>query len=309
MTEQQMKEDLSTLSDTVPLVTKSVTQAVEAAEALEQAAEALLQDVDEARQEVASHLNKVRDALPTLVVQIEIDTGRIGTAGDDASKAWDETHDAWGTAQDRLEKEAEEVLAARLELQGHLTEAGTKVDQSQAEGEAAVDALETEAQEAETKLAAAAQAVGEEVNELKQFMDIARSSLKDACATLAQRLLSLGEELEREAEQIIEDLKTKKEAQLDETKEQLGDLSGEARSEVEITGDRAQRTAVTPVTEAGDDLGVELERLSANTEKGEETLRREGLELAQALSQVETEAGRLPEGIRQIDETARTLGL
>ena len=79
MTEQQMKEDLHTLSDTVPLVTQSMSQAVEAAEALEQAADALLQDVDEARQEVAAHLSKVQDALPPLVVQVETDTGRIGS--------------------------------------------------------------------------------------------------------------------------------------------------------------------------------------------------------------------------------------
>jgi hypothetical protein len=309
MTEQQMVEDLTTLSDTVPLLSTKVSQAVEAAEALEQAAEALLQDVDEARQEVALHLTRVGDALPPLAVQVETDTGRLGASGDDAVKAWDQAHEDLGSAQDRLEKEAEEVLAARSELQRHLTEAGTKVDQSQTEGEAAVNALETEAQEAETKLTAAAQAVTEEVSELKQFLDVARSSLEDACGTLAQRLLSLGEELQREAEQIIEDLREKQREHLGNTQEPLADLSDHVLANVEDTIDRALRTAATPTTDAGLELRTELERLSASAEKGEEALRREGQELEQALAQLAEEASHIPEGIRQIDQTARTLGL
>lgn len=309
MTQEQMMDDLRTLSDTLPLLTERVSRAVEGAEALEEAAEALLQDVGEARQEVAGQLDRVRDALPPLAVQIETDTPRIGTAGDDAVKAWDEAHEDLGAAQDRLEKEADEALTARSELQRHLIEVGAKVDQSQAEGEAAVNALEGEAREAETKLGAAAQAVGEEVSELKQFLEVARGSLQEASSTLAQRLLSLGQELEREATQIIEDLRDKQKAHLGNTQDPLADLSDLVLENVEDTAERALRTAATPATDASLELRTELERLSATAEKGEEALRREGQELEQALAQLEAEASCIPEGIRQIDQAARTLGL
>lgn len=306
---EQLKEDLSTLSDTVPLLSTKVSQAVEAAEALEQAAEALLQEVDEARQEVASQLTKVHEALPGLAVQLETDAGRVGASGDEAVKAWDEAHEDMGDAHGQLEKEAEELMAACSDLQRHLTEVGSKVDQSQAEGEAAVGALETEAQEAETKLTAAAQAVSDEVGELKQFLDIARSSLQDACAVLAQRLLSLGEEMQHEAEQIIEDLRGKHKEHLEHSQDPLADLNDHVLANVEDTGERVLRTAATPSTDAGLELRTELERLSATAEKGEEALRREGQELEQALAQLAGEADRIPEGIRQIDQAARTLGL
>jgi prefoldin subunit 5 len=269
----------------------------------------LLQEVGEARQEVASHLAKVHEALPGLAVQLETDAGRVGASGDDAVKAWDEAHEDLSAAHDRLEKEAEELVAARTDLQRHLAEVGSKVDQSQAEGEAAVGALETEAQEAETKLTAAAQAVGEEVNELKQFLDVARSSLQDACAVLAQRLLSLGEEMQHEAEQIIEDLRAKHKEHLEHSQDPLVDMADHVLANADDTGERVQRNAATPSTDAGLELRTELERLSATAEKGEEALRREGQELEQALAQLAGEADRIPEGIRQIDQAARTLGL
>ena len=305
----QLKEDLATLSDTIPLLSTKVSQAVEAAEALEQDAEALLHEVDEARQEVASHLAKVHEALPGLAVQLETDAGRVGAAGDDAVKAWDEAREDMAGAHSQLENEAQELMAACGDLQRHLTEVGSKVDQSQAEGEAAMGALETEAQEAETKLTAAAQAVSQEVDELKQFLDIARSSLQDACTVLAQRLLSLGEEMQHEAEQIIEDLRGKHKEHLEHSQDPLADLTDHVLANVEETGERVLRTAATPATDAGLELRTELERLSATAEKGEEALRREGQELEQALAQLAGEADRIPEGIRQIDQAARTLGL
>jgi hypothetical protein len=306
---RQLEEDLATLSDTVPLVSGRTSRAVQAADELEQAADALLQEVDEARQELTVQLAQVGDALPPLVVQLQTGSGHVGSGGDEIGKAWDETHDALGTAQDELGKQAAGVLAAGKELQRHLAEVGTRLDQSQAQAEAAVDALESEAKEAEAKLSAAAQVVTGEVAEVKQFLEIARGSVKDACAALSQRLLGLCQEMESEAGQIVEELGKVKSRHLGATREHLEEMHVQVRAVVEQADERYAETAVAPAAEAGLELRTELQRLSATAEKGEESMRDRVRELEQSLAELATEAGRIPEGIRQIEESARTLGL
>jgi hypothetical protein len=303
----QLQQDLNTLSDTVPLLAKGVTDALQEAQSLENAATELLQEISEARQEASVHLNKLRDALPALVVQLDADEKRLVAAGDEVEKAWSDARAALTAAEERLESEADDLMSSRLQLHQAVAEAGTKVDQSTAIGDAAIDRIEQESQESQKELEAASDQVTDQVKNLRAFLDTAESSMSAACDALLKRLTGLGQRLEQEATSIVEGLDQKFQDHISAVQATLGDMIQTVDDGVRDAADRSERTMSEPVDEAGLELKTELERISAGAGKLDSELRQQDQAFDQALLEAEAEASAVPEGIRQIDAASQAL--
>jgi hypothetical protein len=303
----QLQQDLNTLSDTVPLLAKGVSSALQEAQSLENAATELLQEIAEARQETSVHLSKLRDALPALAQQLDEDEKRLVAAGDEAEKAWSAAREALTAAEQRLETEADELLASRGELHQAVAEAGTKVDQSTGIGDAAVDRIEQESQESRKELETAADAVTEEVKNLKDFLGVAESSMSAASDALLKRITELAQRLEQEATKIVEDLDQKFQDHFSAVKDTVDDLIQTVDDGVKDAAERSEDKMTTPIGEAGLELRTELERISAAAEKQDTTLRQQDQAFDQALLEAEGEASVVPEGIRQIEAASQAL--
>src|SRR5262245_10430916 len=118
-----LMEDLHTLSDAIPLLTKHVEDAKHEAEALQSAAQELQHDVDTARGEAATHLAAVKDALPALVVQLEADEKQLKDAEDALTAAWVAADPVFVQGGESVVKAADEVVAHAQDLHHAIDEA------------------------------------------------------------------------------------------------------------------------------------------------------------------------------------------
>src|SRR5262245_17612439 len=178
------EEDLRTLSDLVPLLAKKMSETHDAAEALEAAAVALQHEVEEARHDASSRLAAAQGALPDLVVQVEIEEKSLEDAETALAGAWHAAEPKLAQSGDDAVKQAHDVVTHAQELRAALAEAGTKVDQVQALGEAALAKLAQDAQETEKKVEAALQSLEGEVEKFKQSAHSAHEAITEAAREL-----------------------------------------------------------------------------------------------------------------------------
>jgi hypothetical protein len=309
MTTDVLMQDLSTLSDAVPLVGKAVSTAVFEAEALQNAAQDLLHEVAEARQYTTVHRAALREALPPFTAHVQVDHQTLESAGRDADGAWHGTRDALDTAEHRLEAGVADVMAAGAHLAKVLGEAGTRVDQVSGAGDAALDRLEHQTHEAEQRLSAAVHAATAETAQLRQTLALAKSTIDEAAQTLAGRLLQICQVLEQSAAHLVEELTTQGREHLEQAQKPVDGLYAYASAGVAEVAERGQRTIAHPVGEAETALSEELGRLNATGDRHQRLVPEQVHDLEEALGKAEAEASVVPEGIRQIDAAAKQAGI
>jgi F0F1-type ATP synthase membrane subunit b/b' len=210
-------------------------------------------------------------------------------------------------AEHKLETEVERVLEARQHLEEALAQAGTRIDQSGAEGDAAIDRLEEDARHVGERLEAAVQAVSDQFAHLKDFLDATRASLTEASNTLVTRLNLAAQNLEGEAAHILEDLAEKSREHVEQARARFEGVGEHVVVSLNEVAESGQRTLIAPIGEATLDLRTAIERVSASAEKHEESLRQHNQGFTQAFAQVEEEAAQIPEAIRKIDAVAQEL--
>jgi chromosome segregation ATPase len=306
---EALADDLNTLTDAVPALTGAAADAIREAGELAQAADALLQEIADGRKQAAADLAAVREALPPLAAQAGSDAQRVEAAGDAAEKAWDDAREHLQEGARRLATHVEHVLTARTALQSSLAESGTRVDQSSARGEAALDRLEQVVTAAAAQLAAGAHAVDEEADELRTLMETARSSVAAACDELAKRLLQIGHRLEQDATRVLSELAADGKEHVDKVGGSVTGLFDTSEKGVHALDERAKAGTATPAEDAGQELHVELGRLGGTAAKCADLLQTRGEAVEQALARAEHGALPIPTGIEQIEIAARQVGL
>jgi archaellum component FlaC len=290
----------------VPLLANKVAEVLHGAEALRTAAQELLDEVDSERDEAATELTALRDALPQIATQIEADEKRLEEAGTTVTEAWQE---ATPEHEEQVASRVDEVIDEVHKLHEILAEAGAKVGQSQTVGEAALARLRHDAEEANERLHQALQAMQEEVNSFHSSAEAAKQRLTTAAQALLTRLLAISSEAQSGAQEAMGAFHAKGSAYRDGAQAFLSRLSQQLMDKVDGAGEQVEHDLTTPVVEAAGILGSELDRLAAAASKGEDTLAKHEQDLGAALGRAKGEMEPMRAAIGQIQEAARKLGV
>lgn len=309
MSENTTEEDLRTLGDLVPLLAKKVADAHEAAEALEAAATELQHEVDDARHEAASRLAALQDALPALVVQVETEEKQLKDADTELLDAWHEAAPHLAQSGDAMVKQAHDVGTHAHDLRAALAEAGTKIDQSQREGDAALAQLAQDAQAAEKRIEDALHALEAEVEHFKQSAQAAHDALTEAARELLAVLTESTGHADTALQQSMDDMSTRMGAHKDAAHELYQALAGDVMSKVDAAGEELDQAVMTPLGEAEAHLREDLVRLATLAATQEKELEQHAQALEHALEEVKGETGVVPAGVAEINEAARRLGI
>jgi DNA anti-recombination protein RmuC len=303
MTVEGLKQDLQTLSESVPLVTARASDALHGAEELEKAAQALLADVEAAHSEASTQLTRVHDAVPAMAAQVEGDAKRIG----EASVALDPVLERAASAvADRLD----EVQSHLHDLRTALAEAGTKIDQAQTVGDEALQRLENDAHAADQRLRAALQTFQAEIAGLHDFAAAARATVTEHARTLLGRLLTVSTaEAQPGAQDALEALHARRDAHRQSLHELLSNVSGELMQKVDDAHEPLEQAVAVPLGRVQATLRTDLERVGALAGSQEKDLASHGQTLEAALAELETETTAVPKGLEQIEEAARAAGI
>ncbi|HXY38997.1 MAG TPA: hypothetical protein VEQ10_04970 [Vicinamibacteria bacterium] len=304
-----LKEDLQTLSDTVPLLNKSLADALHGAEALETAAQELQHEVDAARDEATQELATLQGALPRLAVQVEAEEKALADAEAAVSDGWQNTSQELEKDGEQVANRVDEVVGEVHDLQAVLVEAATRIDQSQATGEAALSRLQHDAQEAGQRLHAAFEALNAEVSGFHGFAESAKQQLSAATTRLWSRLQGISSEAADGAQQSLEAFRAKTGAYKDAAHGVVAALSQQIMDKVDAAGAQVDHELTAPVGGAVAGLHDELGRLEAAAGKHELALANHGTALDAALEQAKAEDGPVRAGIGQIQEAARKAGV
>ena len=302
-----LEQDLAELSDVLPLLPAEVTALGESAGTLEAAAETLLADVGAGRQELESLLTGVRNALPGFTVQVEVIDKRVETTLEAVEKAWSDADDLLEEGEKALATRGEEVDTERAELLKVLFEAGTKVDQASAEGEAAIDRLESAARDAHTRVKTAADAVTARVAALGTMLEQTTQAMADATEVYLERVTLFVDNANFDTGVLLDHL----EHRLGQYTGHLEELGKEVDTRVSaILTDGSKRTydnVREPLLTAGEELRIAVERLAATASTQREALAK-GLDAHDAaLADVKHVAEPLPAGVQQIHTTVLSI--
>jgi hypothetical protein len=302
-------EDLQTLSELVPLLAKKVSDSHEAAEALESAATELQREVDEAQQEAQGRLVALQDALPSLVVQVEYEEKALKEADTALLGAWHEAEPRFAHAGDAVVKHADDVVSHTHDLRAALVSAGTKIDQVQALGEAALAKLGHDLHEAEQRVQAALHTLEGEVEHLKQ----ATQTANEALATAARDLLAVLTEATGHADvalkEVLEDMEAKTNAHKESADGLFSALGEHLIEKVDAADGEIQQAVMAPLAGAETHLRGGLEKIRAAATTHQKDLEEHGQALEQGLKQAKAEAATVPAGMAAIDNSARQLGI
>jgi len=304
-----LKEDLQALSDAVPLLGKNVADVVHGAEALEAAAQELLHEVDAARDEVATQLAALHDALPGLAAQVEENERHLEDAGTAVTDAWHKAGPELEKNGEQVANQVDEVMSEVHSLREILAEAGTRVGQSQAAGEAALARLQHDAQEAGQRLHAALETMQTEVSSFHSFADAAKQQLTTAAQALWSRSKMISSETHSGAQEALDAFHAKGSAHKDATHDVASSLSQQLMDKVDAAGGQLEHDVGAPIGETAAALHNELERLGAGAARHEEELAKRGQALEATLEQAKGEVGPVRASIGQIQDAARTAGV
>jgi DNA anti-recombination protein RmuC len=310
MTVEGLKQDLQTLSESVPLVTARASDALHGAEELEKAAQALLADVEAAHSEASTQLTRVHDALPAMAAQVEGDAKRIGEASVALNAAWADADPVLERAASAVADRLDEVQSHLHDLRTALAEAGTKIDQAQTVGDEALQRLENDAHAADQRLRAALQTFQAEIAGLHDFAAAARATVTEHARTLLGRLLTVSTaEAQPGAQDALEALHARRDAHRQSLHELLSNVSGELMQKVDDAHEPLEQAVAVPLGRVQATLRTDLERVGALAGSQEKDLASHGQTLEAALAELETETTAVPKGLEQIDEAARAAGI
>jgi predicted nucleic acid-binding Zn-ribbon protein len=303
---EALKQDLQTLSDSVPLLASKISEAKNGAEALVAAAEELQHQLDTAHQEATLRLTTLHDGLPGLVTQEE---KQLKDADQAVIDAWHAAESLLKTSGESVVTEVAEVLAQGHNLGAALAKAGTQIDQSQAAGEAALNHLEQVAHDAEERLRAALQAVQAEVANFKTFSDEAKHRMVTAAQALWSRLGTATADAQSGAQEALQAIHAKGSALKETTHDLLSTLGEQVMEKVDGADGQIDHAVTAPLGAAAAHLSLDLERLGVGAATQEEELAKHGQALGAGLDQVKGEAATLPASISQIQQAAIQAGV
>jgi hypothetical protein len=304
-----LKEDLQTLSDTVPLLGRNFAEVLHWASALEAAAQDLQHEVDAARSEAATELATLHDALPGLAVQVEAEEKQLEDAGAAVTSAWQNGSPELEKDGEQVANRVDEVVDRAHDLQLIVAEAATMVDRSRALGDAALSRLQHDAEDANQRIQAALQTMKTDVSNFGAFTETMRHQLEAAAGKLLFRLTAAGSMEMGSAEETMGAFRAKGREYKDAAHGALSSLSQQVMDQVDTEGEKVEHDLTTPMGEAAASVRDELERLAAAAGKQEVALAGHGQALAVALGQAKGEADPVRTGIGQIQDAAREAGL
>ncbi len=305
---EALKADLQALSDAMPVLTQRIAHAVEGAEALSAAAQELQQEVDTARAEASAELQAVRDALPSLAVQVGADGKQIEGAAAAASQAWSNAEGGIEVAGEKVANQADELVANTHDLIARIAEVGTKIDQSEAIGDAALAQLAQQGHDADERLRAAMQTLQAEIAQVKQLTASAKETLTAAAQGLWSRLKTITSEGQDGAQQALQAMHERADPIKEAAQDLVATLEQQVMERVDAS-DGQIAALVAPLDEAQSLLRVELERLSADAGGYEQTLAQHGQALEVAAGRAQSESNAVPADIAAIQQAAHELGL
>lgn len=309
MSHPTTEEDLRTLSDLVPLLAKKVSDSHDAAEALEAAAVALQHEVEEARHEAASRLAAVQGALPDLVVQVDIEEKSLKDADTALAGAWHAAEPRLAQSGADVLKQSQDVVTGAQALRAALAEAGTKVDQVQAIGEAALAKLAHDAEETEKKIEEALHSLEGEVEKFKQATHAAHEAITEAARELLAVLTQTIGHADTALTEALDDMDAKTSAHQTAAQDLFEAIAGDVMDKVDAAGPELEHDVTTPLAEAATSLRGDLETLGHTAGAQEKELEQHGQALEQALGEMKAQTGIVPAGVVEINEAARRLGL
>jgi uncharacterized protein YoxC len=298
-----LKEDLSELSSALPAIPDEVAGLEQHTQELADAASALFQWVDQERQEVATLLTAARDTMASFTHQIEALEKRLEDSVAATEKEWSDGHAHLTDGEHALETAGHQLDPARADLFRTLAEAGTKVDQASADGEATTKHLVTAAQDGHDRIVAASGEVAHQQGELYELLEATKTSLNEARHSFLARVEQFVTHAVHEIDSLFDHLR-------DRLSEYV-DLAGHQSGKVFIPYEAIIRDKLAPsLHEIGGRAGlaaetarIALETLAAGARSQEEALARARDTLENALEQVDATAAPLHDAVKQIHET------
>jgi archaellum component FlaC len=302
------EEDLKLLADLVPLLAKKLTDAQQSAEALESAVTQFQHDVDEARQEAASRLTDMQDALPALAVQAEAEEKALKDAETALIGAWHEAEPRLAAAGEAALAPVADIISHTHDLQAALAEAGTRIDQSQAMGEAALAKLGQDCHAAEQRIQAALQALEKEAHQLEHSAQEAIAAVTSAATNFEAALTMANGHCDAALEKALQEMDDKTIAFKGAAPALYESLAGLLMEKVDGLDGEIQQAVTTPLTEAETELERDFDKLGVTTDIWGQELEQHTQKLEEAVEEVKQEAASVPAGITEINNAAAQLG-
>lgn len=303
------EEDLGLLGDLVPLLAKKVADAQHSAEALEAAVTQFQQEVEEARHEAQTHLTEVQGTLPQLATQVETENMALKDAETALNGAWHDAEPRIAAAAEAALAPVADVVSHAHDLQAAIAEAGTRIDQSQATGEAALNKLAQDCQAAEQRISDALAALDKEYEQLAHTVTETVEAIANAASNYEAALTIAISHCDAALEGALDEMDHKTTAFKGSSPALYEALGGKIMEKVDALDGELEQAVTTPVTEAETELEHELELLGATADTWGEELEQHNQQLQQAIEEVKQEAGSMPEGIGEINRAANQLGL
>jgi len=309
MTVEALKQDLKTLSDTVPVLATRVAETQQSAQALQDAAEQLQSEIDAARASLAEQLTAVRDALPAVVVQLEAGEKQLQAGAGSVHDAWAKTEPGLDTAAGDLVDKVDALVHGNHELIGIFAAAAVKIQQSHLAGDEALARLERLAHDGEQRLHAALQGLQDHAEQYRAFTATAKQTLTESVQRLKARIASAAVTCDYMTEDALQAMHTQASAQQQSLQETLGLVSESLHIDLTESDAQLEQEITTPLATATAGAHDELERLGADAWGHEQALIRQQQALEQTVSQLDRATERVPTCIDQIQQAARAAGL
>lgn len=297
-----LKEDLAELSDVLPKLPAEVTAAVEAAQELDAAAQTLLDAVGHGRQEMQGLLAHVQNALPDFTVQVEMMEKRLETALEVAEKAWNEADDAIEESEKALEAKGEELSTERTELLAVLFEAGTRVDQASADGDAAVDRLEAAAKDGQARVKAAADALTAKAAALGAQIKETTEAIEEAGQVFLDRVTTFVDNGRFDTDVLLDHLEHRMKQYTAHLESVTKEVESRGDAIVLAASKRTTENVRQPLIEEGEKFRTALEAMASNASEHQDTLVKVLAGHEEALEEVKQAAAPVPNGIMEIHE-------
>jgi hypothetical protein len=306
---EALMEDLQTLRDAVPLLTKSVDEAREGAEALEAAAHELDGEVEDARRETAARVAAVNGVLPALGAQLAGAETRLEESAAAAGAAWEAAQPALAHAGETLVKHVDQAVSHVHDLRAALGNARSTIEESRAAGEAALSRLESDLLDAEVRLRAALEALDAQVDSFQGYAQTAKEAIDNKGIYLKRCLLSALDVTAAHVHDTLAAMESTGVGHQIAARSEIPTLGVHLMEQLGDADSRIEQGITALVTEAAGSLRGELERLGAGADTQEQELARHGQALDAARADVRREADAMPTALAVVEEAARQVGL
>jgi hypothetical protein len=300
-----LKEDLTELSDVLPLLPAEVTALNQSALELVAASATLLAEVRAGREDLESLLAHVRDALPGFTSEVEILDQRLEGALDGMEKAWTEADDHLEEGEKALAAGGEQVNTEHADLLKALAEAGTKIDQASADGEAVIDRVEAAARDGQARIKTAADAVSAKAAALNAVLGSTTEAMTEASQAFQDRVSRFVENARVETDATLDHFEDGWKQYTQHLEVVAKEVEPRADAIVMEAGRRTADNVRQPLVAAAEAFRIALERLVKEAADQQEAVARARGEQRGALDRVVEALDPILTGIQQIDDAAR----